>query len=284
LADLEVDVVVDVSGEPGWVATAVAAWPAAYWVFISTINVYSDLAVAGGAENTPTVAPWREGEASDYGAEKVACENLVLSGTASALILRPGLIVGSDDPSGRFTYWPIHAAEADRDGGGLLIPGAPDDLVQLIDVGDLADWVVRAAEARQAGVFDAVCPPMTRAEFVAELLAGVRSQDPTPSVAEDQTGQSGSGIKPVWVPSAELLDLGIAEWMGPRAIPLWIADPSASGLMARDVTTSLAAGLIARPLAQTVRQTLQWAETTPDPPVTGLTRDEERALLDARQS
>ena len=86
-----------------------------------------------------------------YGAMKVSCEQAVLEGAASAMVVRPGLIVGPGDPTGRFSYWPSRLA----DGGEVLAPGSPDDAVQVIDVRDLATWIVDAAEARTTGVYTA---------------------------------------------------------------------------------------------------------------------------------
>ena len=263
LESLQPDVVVDVTSTPAFAARAVATWPRAYWVFISTVNVYADVATAGGSvSDTALVVPWAPGEPADYGREKAACEDMIRTQVASALILRPGLIVGPGDPSGRFTYWPRHAADAILDGGGLLVPGAPDDPVQFIDVGDLAAWVVAAVETRLEGTFDAIGPSMTRAEFMAGLSEGV-----------------GADLAQVYVPSVRLAERGIAEWMDPRSIPLWISDPRSQGLMARDVSASLDAGLTLRLVADTVRETLAWLQSTPGAVVTGLTRAEERELL-----
>jgi len=267
LAALHPDAVVDVTGTPTFVTRAVAQWPDARWVFISTLNVYADLSKAGGsAADTPLVEPRDDGDPradpEAYGAMKVACENAVRAGTASALVLRPGLIVGPGDDSGRFAYWPSHAAQAALDGGGLLVPGEPDDPVQFIDVGDLAVWAVHAIESGVDGCFDALAPSMTKADFVAGLIDG-----------------AGPGVEPVYVSSAWLLEHEVNQWMGPGSIPLWVADPAEAGMMTRDVAASLAAGLVVRPVTDAVRETLAWIKATPDAAVTGLTRAEERALL-----
>ncbi|MCL2315677.1 MAG: epimerase [Actinomycetia bacterium] len=268
LVAMRPDGVVDVSGTPAHVSRAVAAFPGAHWVFISTLNVYVDESRPGAsADDSALVAPQADGDPradpAAYGPMKVACEEAVRAGAEASLVLRPGLIVGPDDPSGRFAYWPHHAALAAADGAGLLVPGTPDDPVQFIDVGDLAAWVVRALETRVSGCLDAIGPSLTRRAFVDGLVAGV-----------------GGGAEPVYVPSGVLVDHGGAEWSGPRSIPLWVADPAASGFMAREVSASLRAGLAVRPLADTVRETLAWLRSTPDAPITGLTRDEERRLLD----
>ena len=42
------DAVVDVGRRSSWVRNAVAAYPDAHWVFVSTVNVYADDATPGG--------------------------------------------------------------------------------------------------------------------------------------------------------------------------------------------------------------------------------------------
>src|SRR3954449_561675 len=100
----EFDAVVDVARQPSWVRNAVAAHPQAHWVFVSTVNVYADDATPGG---TPASLPLVEAVEEDtdlrdhpeaYGPMKVACERIVLDGAASAMVMRPGLIVGPEDP------------------------------------------------------------------------------------------------------------------------------------------------------------------------------------------
>ena len=135
-----------------------AAFPDAHWVFVSTVNVYSDDSTPGGR---PGTLPLREPQHEDvdltedpeaYGPMKVACEQLVRDGAASWTVIRPGLIVGPDDPTGRFTYWPVRLAE----GGEALAGGRPEDEMQVIDVRDLAAWIVTCAEQRTAGDYDGV--------------------------------------------------------------------------------------------------------------------------------
>ena len=150
LAATAYDAVVDVTDQPGWVRHAVGAFPDAHWVFVSTINVYDDETTPGG---TPDTLRLREPVAEDgqgrespeaYGGRKVTCERLVREGVASSTVIRPGLIVGPEDPTGRFSYWPARLA----DGGEVLAPGTPDDDVQVVDVRDLATWIVDCAESR----------------------------------------------------------------------------------------------------------------------------------------
>ena len=143
------DAVVDVARHPSWVRSAVAAFPDAHWVFVSTISVYTDDSTPQGTVDTlPTHEPIHTDEdpASGpevYGAMKVACEQAVTDGAGSSVVIRPGLIVGPGDRSGRFSYWPNRIAE----GGEVLAPGSPDERVQVIDVRDLASWLVDCAES-----------------------------------------------------------------------------------------------------------------------------------------
>ncbi|WP_183100878.1 NAD-dependent epimerase/dehydratase family protein, partial [Nocardioides pelophilus] len=157
----EYDAVVDVSRIPSHVRRAVAAVPDAHWVFVSTVNVYADDSVPGRPGTVPLREPITEdvdlsADPEAYGPMKVACEQIVRDGAASWTVVRPGLIVGPGDPSGRFTYWPDRLA----DGGEVLAPGAPSDIVQVIDVRDLAAWIVTLAERRTVGDFDGVGLPV----------------------------------------------------------------------------------------------------------------------------
>ena len=130
LTDETYDAVVDVARHPSRVRSAVAALPDAHWVFVSTISVYADNSVPGGSPGvTPELEPITEDvdlreNMEAYGPMKVACEQAVLAGTASAMVIRPGLIIGPGDPSGRFTYWPLRLRDA-GDGGEVLAPGRP---------------------------------------------------------------------------------------------------------------------------------------------------------------
>ncbi len=262
----EFDGVVDVARHPSWVRSALAAYAGAHWVFVSTVNVYADDATPGG---TPATLPLVEAIEDDvdlkeqpeaYGPMKVACERAVLDGAASAMVMRPGLIVGPGDPSGRFSYWPRRLAA----GGEVLAPGDPADTMQVADVRDLAAWAVTACEQRTTGVYDGVGPAMPIADLLAQCADGVDSE-----------------ISWTWVDQAFLTEHEVEPWMGPGAIPLWLPRPEYDGLPAHDVQPSLDAGLTIRPLAETTRDTLAWLEATPDAVVTGIDPAREQELLAA---
>ncbi len=257
------DAVVDVGRLPSWVRAAVAAVPDAHWVFVSSISVYADHAGAGGGPGLPLVDPVPDDrdlavEPEAYGGMKVACEEAVRAGAASGTVARPGLVVGPGDPTGRFTYWVERLAQD----GPVLAPGDPDDPVQVVDVRDLADWLVACAEQRLPGTYDAIGPAVPRRALLAEVAAGV-------------------GTRPelVWVASERLVDLDVAEWAGLRSLPLWLAGPEHAGMLAHDHAPAAAAGLVARPVSRTAADTLAWLRATPGAARTGLTRAEEADVL-----
>ncbi|MDP9444031.1 MAG: reductase [Actinomycetota bacterium] len=266
LADQRWDAVIDVARRPSWVRAAVAALGhrAGHWTFVSSGSVYADhatpeLTADAAARLQPPPADADETALELYGELKVACEDIALENLGERLlIVRPGLVVGPGDPSGRFAYWPAHVAAADE----VLAPGRPDDSVQMIDVRDLAAWHVRLAEDRVTGVLDGLAPATTRAAMLEAVCDGVGRRPPL-----------------TWVGQDFLLAHDVQPWMGERSIPLWLPLPEYAGFMARDVSASLAAGLAVRPLADTARDTGQWLRSAPDAPVTGLTLVEEADLL-----
>lgn len=266
IAEAHFDAVVDVARHPSYVRSAVAAWPGAHWTFVSTINVYSDDTIPNG---TPETLPLHEPVHTDedptsapeaYGAMKVSCEQAVLEGAKAALVVRPGLIVGPGDPTGRFSYWPARLEH----GGEVIAPGSPDDLVQVIDVRDLAAWIVDAAEAGTTGVFDGTSHVMTRADFLGWMAEAM-----------------GVDATFTWVPQEFLTAQEVQPWAGPRALPVWLPLPEYAGLMTHDVTASYAAGLSTRPIGDTARDTLAWLQDNPGAMVSGIGRDDEAEVLAA---
>jgi 2'-hydroxyisoflavone reductase len=263
LAQETFDAVVDVSRHPGQVRRAIAALKprAAHWTFVSTGSVYADSSTPGQRPDTaplktPVAPEVEHATEANYGNAKVACEQAV--GT-DAFVCRAGLIVGPEDPTGRFTYWPARLAR----GGEVLAPGTFDDLVQFVDVRDLAQWIVRCAETRRIGCYDGVGPPLRRGEFLTECAR---------AVAADCTF--------TWIDQDFLKSQDVRRWAGPRSLPLWLPFPEYAGFLTRDSAPAREAGLAVRSLEKTARDTLAWHRHA-DVPVTGLTAEEEAAVLKA---
>lgn len=263
--DGEWDAVVDVARTPSWVASALDALVdrVPHWTFVSSISVYADHATPGGTPDTLSLLPAitedvEQDTPEKYGSSKVGCEQLVQGRAREALVVRPGLIVGPGDPSGRFSYWPERLAE----GGDVLAPESPDRGTQVIDVRDLAAWIVTCAEQHRTGVFDATGRIARLGDLVDEVVAAV-----------------GGSADLVWASADFLLSRGVSYWSGPRSLPLWLPEES-RGMTAHDVDAAFAAGLTTRPIGDTARDTLDWLRSQQDPPRTGLTRAEEQDLID----
>ena len=216
------------------------------YIFTSSISVYPDELQAYADENTPLAAftagadpdNWRDME--NYGARKAACEaelEALLPGRV--LTIRPGFIVGPHDYSDRFNSWIERAARPQR----LLVPGDPNQPVQFIDVRDLAEWMIRLAEAGTTGAFNATGPerPVPLLEMAQTCI--------------DATGGRGA---PLVVASEELKAAGVVPW---DHIPFWL-EPGEFGLMESNIDRALAAGLRFRPLADTVAATYAWLQTS----------------------
>ncbi len=274
LAGREFDAVVDVARRPSQVRAALAALAGrtGHWTFVSTGSVYPVGAPPGLAPDDAPLLDEAPPEIDDpdvagveyYGPLKVTCERLVRESGVPAVIQRAGLIVGPEDPSDRFTYWPVRLAR----GGDVVAPGAPEDAVQFIDVRDLAEWTLRLARDGVTGVFNGVGTPMTRAEFLTSIAARVGADAPD------------GPPRLVWVEQEALQHAGVQPWAGKRSLPMWLPVPEYAGFMSRDVHASLAAGLVTRPVADSAEDTLAWYRSTGSPALRcGLAPDEEAQLL-----
>ena len=167
------DLVVDVSRQPGQVRSGAAALAdAAFFVFVSSGNVYADHRTPGLDESTPLLAPLDcdvMESMETYGEAKVACErgHREPSARTAFMIARAGLIGGPGDWFGRTGYWPLRFARPAAADGSVLVPDAPDLPTQVIDVRDLAAWLLTAGEYRSAGHYNACGETIPFAEHLA---------------------------------------------------------------------------------------------------------------------
>lgn len=253
------DAVIDTSGQIPRVVRASAELlepNVGHYTFTSSISVYADLSeppredAALATLEDESVEEMGEGF-ENYGGLKALCERAVREVYGDrALIVRPGLIVGPHDPTDRFLYWPRRLAR----GGRILAPGPPERKVQFIDVRDLAEWMVRMAEERSSGVFNATNEGVP----IGELLDGADVE---------------------WVSDGFLLEHEVGEWM---ELPLWIASPEFAGMHEADVSRAVGTGLTFRPASETVRDTQAWdAKRGAIEPAAGLAPEREAELLAA---
>jgi 2'-hydroxyisoflavone reductase len=265
------------------------------------------VAAAGAA--TPDVDP------DLYGAAKVASENAVLSALGErAFVVRAGLLVGPGDPHDRFGYWPARFSR----GGRAIVPDALDQPLQYLDVRDLAAWVVSAAERGLGGVFDGAGPRWTLGEVLRGIASAVGGLPPDvpavgglppdvpgvgglpreasavgglPGEAEPDAPEPGGpavggseggapALELVAASPSALLDAGVTPWAGPRSLPLWLP-PTHHGFLSRDTSPALAAGLSARPLAESASDALAYERSLglDRPRLAGLSAADEADLL-----
>ena len=242
------DTVVDTSGYVPRLVRASAALlrdTVQHYIFVSSVSVYADF--RRGPNETGAVEqlanPHSEDVEQHYGALKAECERTVEEVFPDAnLIIRPGLIVGPWDPTGRFTYWPTRIAR----GGDVLAPEPRTLRVQFIDARDLAAWVVHSAERQATGIYNATGPILR--STLQDLLETCRR------VADSEARLQ-------WVAAEFLTERGIAQW---QELPLWIADSELAGLMDVDISKAVEAQLTFRPMEETVRDTLAWAQAHPE--------------------
>jgi len=250
-------------------AAAEALADVGHYTFISSCSAYADQSRPGMDEDAPLAALEDEsteeftGEA--YGGLKALCERAAAAAHGDhLLVLRPGLIVGPHDPTGRFTYWVVRGAR----GGEMLAPSPPSAAMQVIDARDLASFAVSAAERGLTGVLNTVgrSLPPTLGDLIDEVM---------------RAGAAGTRVR--WVEEKLLLDREVEAWSD---LPVWLpeGDPQYAGFMRRDGSRAYALGLTLRPLADTVRDTLAWAREEDDEALrdgVGLTPEREAELLEA---
>ncbi|MDX6504398.1 MAG: hypothetical protein QOE29_1523, partial [Gaiellaceae bacterium] len=227
------------------------------YAYISSVRAYASF-TEPPAEGAPRL---NDAAAECYGARKGACEAVVEDVFGErALLIRPGVIVGPDDPRDRYTWWCLRLA-----GDGRTVAPAPRERpMQLIDVRDLAAWLVQLAEDGATGPFNAAGPRSTLGAILEQTRTAV-----------------GGTTELVWLDEAFLQEQGIGEWY---ELPLWLPDPAFRHLPDVPIDRALAAGLTFRPFEETARDTLAWArsERGDRPWEAGLSPEREASLLAAR--
>lgn len=215
------------------------------YLFVSTISVYVRNDQPGMDEDAelhtledPTTEEFGP-EFQNYGGGKAMCEAAAEAAMPGRVTnVRPGYIVGPLDTSRRWLYWPWRVAQ----GGEMLVPGTPADPVQIIDVRDLAEWMVHCVEERVVGEFNATGPAEELS--MEAMLAGCREG-------------CGASTTPTWADAAFLSEQGLQY-------PIWIApEGESAGFHRVSVARAVENGLTFRPVATTARDTLAWHVSLP---------------------
>ena len=218
-----------------------------YCLYISSISAYASFARPND-EHSPTGKlsnPDTEEITDDsYGPMKALCEQYTVDAfKGRASVVRPGYIVGPLDRSDRFTYWPVRASK----GGEMLAPGTPKDPIQIIDVRDLAEWMMKLVQARTTGYFNAVSPPG------AFTMGGL--------VTASLNASPKAGTTATWVSE----DFLAAHWKHEELdLPPWSPmKGDEAGASLTSIEPAIRTGLRSRPMEDTVRDTLAWFQSLP---------------------
>ncbi|MBG0830780.1 NAD-dependent epimerase/dehydratase family protein [Planomonospora sp. ID67723] len=246
----EWDAVVDVCGfVPRVVGDSVRALNgrAATYAFISSISACSAWPATGPTdEDSPRFecAPDAGPQDGDYGVLKAGCERAVEQGfDGSALIIEPGLILGPHENVGRLPWWLTRTAR----GGKVLAPGDPQVAMQLVDARDIASFTLSQAEAETADRF---------------FVSGIEGNSTYGGFLDECRTVTGSDAEFVWVDDRFLLDREVQPW---TELPLWAPDdPEFAGVWRPSSAKARAAGLVCRPVAETVRDTWAWLREIPE--------------------
>jgi nucleoside-diphosphate-sugar epimerase len=271
VAGREWDLVVEISWQPGLVRDALSALAgkAAAWVLVSSASVYPDSDVPGADESAPVHEAF-EGDVAgieDYGPAKVACEQATAEATGGrAVLARVGLIGGDGDVSDRTGYWPGRIALARSDGpAAVLVPDVPDGAVQIIDVLDLAEFLLAAGLELRSGPVNVVGGTTAFAEAI--------------DLADRASAGDGAPVARILADPEWLQRHDVGYWAGPRSLPLWLPGAEAAGFASRSDARALHWGLRRRALAETFAGALAYERRR------GLDRDRRAGLTvaDERQ-
>jgi 2'-hydroxyisoflavone reductase len=229
------------------------------YVFVSTVSVYASHATTEAQREDAPLEELKPGVGfpENYGANKALCEGVVQEVFGDrALIGRPGLISGPHDPTDRFPYWPRRVAA----GGRVLAPGDAGDLTQVIDVRDLAEFLLDGCHRERSGVYNLTGTPRPFG-ILLDLCRGATYSD----------------AEFVWVPSDRIRAAGIEA----GGIPLWIGgEEGYEAFDDVDSSRAVGAGLNCRSITETIRDTLSWDLARGGPEAWGLSPAEETRLLE----
>ncbi|HSN03295.1 MAG TPA: NAD-dependent epimerase/dehydratase family protein [Acidimicrobiales bacterium] len=242
-----------------------------HYVHVSSISVYAPRTTRLDTEDAPVVTledPSTEVvSAATYGGLKYLCEVAAHAGFgpggpswngAQPTIIRPTYVAGPFDHTYRFTWWVERIAR----GGDVLAPGPASNPFQVIDVRDLADFVV-ARSGMPGGIYHVAgpTPPFSFGDFLNEVV--------------DAVGPADTRLR--WVDGHRLIAAGV----GPGDLPLWEGPEEALSLLALDTRRARDAGLSTRALAETINAVALHEQRTPTTPRSkvGLSGEDEARIL-----
>jgi 2'-hydroxyisoflavone reductase len=195
----------------------------AYYLYVSSVSAYGHYPTMGMDETAPL-----DTQRGGYGGDKARSEVTVESIMPGRVgIVRPHVIKGVRDPSLDYLYWLGHFA---RD-AEVLVPDDDSSFMQMVDVLDVAAWIVDCVEARRVGPYNLCSEPVPLRAFLERSRQAV-----------------GSHAKLVWV-SPSFLDAH--DVRHPGNLPFWSPTRRRSGFDHLSAAKAARAGWQTRPLEST---------------------------------
>ncbi|MFC8515762.1 NAD-dependent epimerase/dehydratase family protein [Streptomyces sp. NPDC057257] len=239
------------------------------YVYVSSCSVYAWAPPAGYTEDADVVeGADADAEQTDYARDKRGGELAAVDafGEDRTVLVRAGLILGPHENVGRLPWWLGRIAK----GGPVLAPGPRELPLQYVDVRDLASWILGAVEQGLSGPFTLVSEQghATMGELLDACVA-----------------VTGSDAELRWTEPRVILDAGIEPW---TQLPVWVPPGTDmhDALHSADVSRAVGAGLVCRPVEETVADTWDWlravggvAPHRSDAAVKGLDPDVEAKVL-----
>lgn len=227
-----------------------------HYIHVSSISVYAPRESTLDTEDAPVVSledPFTEVVSpSTYGGLKFLCEVAAQAGFGRGgvswsglepTIIRPSYVAGPHDHTYRFTWW----VERISRGGDVLAPGPSTNPFQVIDVRDLADFVIaRSGHGGGAYHLAGPTPPFSFGDFLDETVRLL--------------GPPGTHLR--WIDGEDL----VANDLTSRELPLWEGTETNLSLLSLDVARARDAGLRLRPLEETITAVHEHERCTPTPP------------------
>ncbi|HEY9339190.1 MAG TPA: oxidoreductase, partial [Kribbella sp.] len=160
--------------------------------------------------------------------------------------------------SDRAGAWVARAARAPEE--PLLVPDTPELATSVIDVRDLAGWLLDNATEGRTGTFDVRGPLVPFGEWI--------------ELTREVGGHTGPVVR---APREWLVEQKVDQYMGPDSLAMWLVEPGYEGWSSRSGAAAAAAGLTHRSRREFLADTLAWEREL------GLDRERKAGLSPARE-
>ena len=127
----------------------------------------------------------------------------------------------------------------------MIVPGIPSDPIQIIDVRDLADFIIHCLQGRIFGSYNVTGP--ARELSMKAMVEGLRQG-------------IGSDANFTWISNDYLNSAKVPDGKFPLYVP---PEGESAGLHRVSISRALAGGLKFRPISDTGKATLDWYKSLP---------------------